>query len=85
MSEQTPSQAEGEREQDTAPDQEREGAPAHRDVPRTTPPQAEGEGTDGDATDGYATDNQANQDDKNDKNDKDEERSKAWESGWSGP
>jgi hypothetical protein len=77
MSEQTPSQAEGEREQDTAPDQEREGAPAHRDVPRTTPPQAEGEGTDG-----AATDNQANQ---GDKNDKDEERSKAWESGWSGP
>ncbi|MFF7965615.1 hypothetical protein ACFZC3_09660 [Streptomyces sp. NPDC007903] len=42
MSEQTPSQAEGERE----PDPETEGGPrraVHPDVPRTTPSQAEGE------------------------------------------
>ncbi|MFD8804219.1 hypothetical protein [Streptomyces sp. NPDC059597] len=35
----TPSQAEGERE----PDVETAGSPVRRDVPRTTPSQAEGE------------------------------------------
>ncbi|WP_202918099.1 hypothetical protein [Streptomyces cavernae] len=42
MSEQTPSQAEGEREQDTTTHQEAEES-GHRDVPRTTPSQAEGD------------------------------------------
>lgn len=42
MSEQTPSQAEGEREQDAGPDDEqRESDTA--EAPRTTPSQAEGE------------------------------------------
>jgi hypothetical protein len=43
MSEQTPSQAEGER-QETAPDDEQETS-GRRDVPRTTPSQAEGDDT----------------------------------------
>ncbi|MFF0001201.1 hypothetical protein [Streptomyces avermitilis] len=42
MSEQTPSQAEGERQQDSTNDNGPETS-AHRDVPRTTPSQAEGE------------------------------------------
>ncbi|MFF7449706.1 MULTISPECIES: hypothetical protein [unclassified Streptomyces] len=69
MSEQTPSQAEGEREQDTQTDQERDAA-GRRDVPRTTPSQAEGESADEERTDEGGTD---------------EERGKAGESGWSGP
>lgn len=44
MSEHTPSQAEGERQQDTARDDAQETT-GRRDVPRTTPSQAEGEGT----------------------------------------
>ncbi|MGW0417646.1 hypothetical protein [Streptomyces sp. NPDC003015] len=43
MSEQTPSQAEGER-QETTPDAERETS-GRREVPRTTPSQAEGDDT----------------------------------------
>jgi hypothetical protein len=43
MSEQTPSQAEGER-RETAPDTEQETS-GRRDVPRTTPSQAEGDDT----------------------------------------
>ncbi|MFJ9147490.1 hypothetical protein ACIRP7_05315 [Streptomyces sp. NPDC102270] len=42
MSEQTPSQAEGER-QETTPDAEREETSGRREVPRTTPSQAEGD------------------------------------------
>ncbi|MDH6547183.1 hypothetical protein M2164_001449 [Streptomyces sp. SAI-208] len=42
MSEQTPSQAEGEREESAQDEQEASG---RRDVPRTTPSQAEGEDT----------------------------------------
>ena len=42
MSEQTPSQAEGERQEDTRKDDAQE-ASGRRDVPRTTPSQAEGE------------------------------------------
>ncbi|GCB45530.1 hypothetical protein [Streptomyces sp. NL15-2K] len=42
MSEPTPSQAEGERRQQTSPDDQQE-TPGHRDVPRTTPSQAERE------------------------------------------
>ncbi|MGW0337378.1 hypothetical protein ACWD0J_37120 [Streptomyces sp. NPDC003011] len=71
MSEQTPSQAEGEREQDTAPDQQQE-TPSPREVARTTPSQAEGEGAHDESAD-EGTD------------DRDKEGSKAWESGWSGP
>ncbi|MFE3031639.1 hypothetical protein ACFXKY_08310 [Streptomyces canus] len=52
MSEQTPSQAEGERG-DTAPEDQE--TPGRRDVPRTTPSQAEGEDTeDGDEESGPA-------------------------------
>lgn len=69
MSEQTPSQAEGEREQDAQTDQERDTA-GQRDVPRTTPSQAEGESADDERTVEDGTD---------------EERGKARESGWSGP
>ena len=43
MSEQTPSQAEGEREPDTTTDQDT--STSGRDAPRTTPSQAEGEDT----------------------------------------
>ncbi|WP_406010917.1 hypothetical protein OG440_35885 [Streptomyces sp. NBC_00637] len=42
MSEQTPSQAEGERHEETPEGTAEHG---HRDVPRTTPSQAEGEDT----------------------------------------
>ncbi|MEU0943581.1 hypothetical protein ABZ379_12400 [Streptomyces canus] len=42
MSEQTPSQAEGERPETAQDEQE---TPGRRDVPRTTPSQAEGEDT----------------------------------------
>lgn len=48
MNEPTPSQAEGERQEDAATDQEAEQA-GHRDVPQTTPSQAEGERTDEEA------------------------------------
>ncbi|MFC8427126.1 hypothetical protein [Streptomyces sp. NPDC057253] len=44
MSEQTPSQAEGERQENDPDDAERETS-ERRDVPRTTPSQAEGEDT----------------------------------------
>ncbi|WP_037681376.1 hypothetical protein [Streptomyces cellulosae] len=44
MSEQTPSQAEGERQQNS-PDHETD-SPEPRDVPRTTPSQAEGDDDD---------------------------------------
>ncbi|WP_053846442.1 hypothetical protein [Streptomyces sp. NRRL B-24085] len=67
MSEQTPSQAEGER-QEAAPDEE-------RDVPRTTPSQAEGENSEN-------TEDAENAEDEN--GERGEERA-AWESGWSGP
>jgi hypothetical protein len=40
MSEQTPSQAEGERQQSPRPDEQE--TPGRRDVPRTPPSQAEG-------------------------------------------
>jgi hypothetical protein len=46
MSEQTPSQAEGERREDM-PEEETSG---RRDVPRTTPSQAEGEDTEDEDT-----------------------------------
>lgn len=42
MSEQTPSQAEGERPE-TSPDDDEQETSGRRDVPRTTPSQAEGE------------------------------------------
>ncbi|MFJ2259074.1 hypothetical protein ACIOKD_12145 [Streptomyces sp. NPDC087844] len=42
MSEQTPSQAEGEQQQKSSPDDTAQ-TPEHPDVPRTTPSQAEGE------------------------------------------
>ncbi|MEU0407551.1 hypothetical protein ABZ307_06925 [Streptomyces griseorubiginosus] len=44
MSEQTPSQAEGER-QDDVPEEPEEEASGRRDAPRTTPSQAEGDDT----------------------------------------
>ncbi|MEW2564488.1 hypothetical protein [Streptomyces sp. BK205] len=43
MSEQTPSQAEGDRLENASDDAPR--PPEHRDVPRTTPSQAEGDDT----------------------------------------
>ncbi|MFJ6386332.1 hypothetical protein ACIQJT_01845 [Streptomyces sp. NPDC091972] len=70
MSEQTPSQAEGER-QEAAPDEE-------RDVPRTTPSQAEGENTE------EAEDAEKAEDAEDENGERGEERA-AWESGWSGP
>lgn len=45
MSEPTPSQAEGERQEDAATDEETEHA-GHPDVSQTTPSQAEGDRTD---------------------------------------
>jgi hypothetical protein len=68
MSEQTPSQAEGEQQEATSTDGPVEGN--GRDVPRTTPSQAEG------------TDVQ--RDEEGERGEQGEER-KAWESGWSGP
>ncbi|MET7733159.1 hypothetical protein ABZT02_17570 [Streptomyces sp. NPDC005402] len=47
MSEQTPSQAEGE-PQETMPDEEQQSG--RRDVPRTTPSQAEGDDTEDEDT-----------------------------------
>ncbi|MET9505623.1 hypothetical protein ABZY42_28525 [Streptomyces sp. NPDC006622] len=70
MSEQTPSQAEGERQQG-APDEQ--GPSERRDVPRTTPSQAEGETREEQAP---GQDPEAGED---------QEGSKEWESGWSGP
>ncbi|MFI6934122.1 hypothetical protein [Streptomyces sp. NPDC050287] len=71
MSEQTPSQAEGERQQ-TPRDHETD-SPEPRDVPRTTPSQAEGEDEDEDeaveGTEGMER----------------SAVSEEWESGWSGP
>jgi hypothetical protein len=43
MSEQTPSQAEGEREPDTDPAADAPAAPDSSQAPRTTPSQAEGD------------------------------------------
>ncbi|MFJ9728449.1 hypothetical protein ACIRP3_37475 [Streptomyces sp. NPDC101209] len=62
MSEQTPSQAEGEREDDDGAPDLRPRTSDRQEPPRTTPSQAEG---DEDAAE--------------------EEKSEAWESGWSGP
>ncbi|MFD9121699.1 hypothetical protein ACFU6M_14470 [Streptomyces bottropensis] len=76
MSEQTPSQAEGERQPDVPADDEK-ATPGRRDVPRTTPSQAEGDdaqseddegGESGEGADGEGA-----------------KRTEAWESGWSGP
>ncbi|MFI2371188.1 hypothetical protein [Streptomyces sp. NPDC018833] len=53
MSEQTPSQAEGERQEVAAIDQELEKA-GRRDVPRTTPSQAEGDRAGEEAEEGDA-------------------------------
>lgn len=53
MSEQTPSQAEGERQEVAAIDQEPEKA-GRRDVPRTNPSQAEGDRACEEAEEGYA-------------------------------
>ena len=69
MSEQTPSQAEGERQTDV-PANDETATPDRRDVPRTTPSQAEGD-DDGEEGEGEA--------------EKDDARTDAWESGWSGP
>ncbi|WP_406724108.1 hypothetical protein WJ438_04805 [Streptomyces sp. GD-15H] len=51
MYEQTPSQAEGERQQEVTPDNAAE-TPERRDAPRTTPSQAEGEDTEDEDTEG---------------------------------
>ncbi|WP_327714646.1 hypothetical protein OG381_03785 [Streptomyces sp. NBC_00490] len=56
MSEQTPSQAEGEQPQDTADDAPQ--SPDRRDVPRTTPSQAEGEDPEDDEDPPARTNNQ---------------------------
>lgn len=53
MSEQTPSQAEGERQDDTATDEGPEQA-GGRDAPRTTPSQAEGDRAGEEAEEGDA-------------------------------
>ncbi len=58
MSEQTPSQAEGERDDDTDAGNGTEG-PADREVPRTTPSQAEGDDVEEQATEGDDEDSTA--------------------------
>jgi hypothetical protein len=71
MTEQTPSQAEGEPEPTTAADGEPEDT-GHRDAPRTTPSQAEGDEGDED-TDRTGAGTETRTEDAE------------WKAGWSGP